>query len=142
MKSVSRQFPIRPARQGIMKTEALLAMFLLVGAMGIASSLIHRVNHLWSDSRSYQFAINELSNQMHEVVRLSPEEAEETLDTISVSDACQETLRESKLTGVLAEDELGSRVTLQLTWKDRGDAIPVVLSAWLKSDAQDRESSQ
>jgi len=141
MNPASRQLARRSARQGLLKTEALLAMFLLVGAMSVASSMIHRVNHLWSDSRSYQFAINELSNQLHELTRLTPEAAGENLDSISASEACKETLREPKLTGVLAEDELGARVTLQLTWKDRGEAKPVVLSAWLKTNAQDGESA-
>ena len=119
-----------------------MSMILLVSAMGLASTLIHRVNHLWSDAQNYQFAVNELSNQLQQLVPLSPDDAKDAIDAIAPSDACKDTLREPKLVGVLAEDELGSRVTLQLTWKDRGEAKPIMLSAWLQHQRATAEASQ
>jgi hypothetical protein len=127
-------------RRGVLKSEALLGMLLLVSAMSFASTLVYRINHLWNDSRSYQFATNELANQLQQLVQLSPEDAAAALKSISPGHACKETLREPKLVGVLAEDTLGTRVTLQLTWKQRGKADPIMLSAWLKNGADGEES--
>ena len=130
MKPLTNRSRATPHR-GILKTEVLLAFALLVSSMGVASTLIHRVNRLWSDAGQYQFAIQELSNQMDELVRLSPDHAEKAVGSISPSTACAKVLREPKVSGEIADDTLGKRITLQLSWKDRKDANPVVLSAWL-----------
>lgn len=117
--------------RGILKTEAMIATVILVAAMGFASTMIHRINRLWGNAHRHQFAISELSNQIDSLVRLTPQQASDALDSIDVSEACKETLKHASLSGVIAKDELGSRVTLQLTWIDRTDANPVELSAWI-----------
>jgi len=131
---------IRNAR-GVLKTEAMLATVLLVAAMGFASTMIHRINRLWGNAQRHQFAIGELSNQIDSLVRLTPQQASVALDSIDVSQACKETLKDASLSGVIEKDELGNRVTLQLTWIDRKDANPVELSAWIPDAKTKAEST-
>ena len=109
----------------------MLALVLLVTTMSIASTMIHRINLLWSDAQRHQFAINELSNQMGELVSLSPKDAVDKLESIDVSAACKDTLDDALLFGELSEDELGTRITLKLSWSDRKNVKPVQLSGWL-----------
>jgi len=118
-------------KRGVLKTEALLALFMLVATMSIASTMIHHINLLWSDAQRHQFAINELSNQMGELVSLSLKDATDKLASIEVSPACKDTLDDALLFGELSEDELGTRITLKLSWADRKNAKPVQLSGWL-----------
>ena len=122
---------------GVLKVEALLALSLLVVAMNVASPLFHRVNHLTVDTQEYQFAINELSNQIDAIARLSPEQAAEALDLLSASPACKQTLADSSLVGSLSKDDLGTRVTLSLSWQDLDESNPLQLSAWLSSSDEE-----
>ena len=69
---------------------------------------------------------------MDSLVRLSPDEAKSALESISVADAGKETLNGATIIGELKQDELGTRVTLKLSWSDRKNANPVELSAWLR----------
>lgn len=118
-------------RRGILKMEVLLAMVVLVAAINFASTLIFRINRLWIDAQGHQFAISELSNQMDSLIHLSPEKAKSALESIAVSEACNDTLGDAKLNGELLKDELGTRVVLKLTWKGRKFGEPVELSGWL-----------
>jgi hypothetical protein len=118
-------------RNGILKTEALLALVVLIAAINFASTLIHRINRLWMDAQGHQFAISELSNHMDGLTRLSPKQAETALESIAVSEACEETLPDAKLSGELLEDDLGTRVILKLSWSGRKFGEPLELSGWL-----------
>lgn len=124
-------------KRGVMKTEAMLATAILLTAMSFASTMVHRINHLWSDAQRHQFAISELSNQVDRLVRLTPEQADEALASIDVSEACKRTLKDASLSGTITKDELGDRLTLRLTWNDRKNANPVKLSGWLRGSKAD-----
>lgn len=129
--------PARRLRRGVLKMEAMLAAVILVAAIGFASTMIHRINRFWSDAQRHQFAISELSNQIDELSRLSPDQATESLKSIEVSQACKETLKDASIVGEVEEDELGNRITLKLSWLDRKGANPVELSAWLRDAKTD-----
>lgn len=118
-------------RAGVLKTEAMLSLFILVIAMNIASPLIHRINLLWMDTQKHQFAINELSNQMDALSNLSAEEVGTAIDSLEVSEAGKKTLGDAKLTGNSTKDELGTRVTLKLSWDERNEGEPIQLSGWI-----------
>lgn len=123
--------------RGVLKIEAMVAIVILVAAMGFASTMIHRINRLWTGAQHHQFAISELSNQIDNFARLTPQQAGEALESINVSEACKETLKDASLSGEIIKDELGNRVTLKLTWNERKDANPVELSAWLRDAKTD-----
>jgi len=118
--------------RGLLKIEAMVAVVILVAAMGFASTMIYRINRLWTGAQHHQFAISELSNQIDNFARLTPKQASEALTSIDVSEACIETLKDASLSGEITKDQLGNRLTLKLTWGERKDANPVELSAWLR----------
>ena len=124
-------------RRGLLKTEALLAAVVLAASLSFASTMVKRINRFWSDAQRHQFAISELSNQIDEFSRLSPDQASESLKSIEVSQACKETLKDASIVGEVEEDELGNRITLKLSWLDRKGANPVELSAWLRDEKTD-----
>lgn len=133
------------SRAGLLKVEALLAMLMLVVAMNFAGPMIARINHLWVDTQTHQFAIDELSNQMDVLVQLAPAKVEETLQDLRVSEAFDKAVPGATLTGELSEDQLGQRLTLSLSWIDVADAKPIQLSGWLVSESSkgaDREGER
>jgi len=132
----------RNQHAGLLKTEAMMSLFLLLLAINIASPLFHRINRLNVDAQQYQFAINELSNQIDAVARLTPEQAAEELKSLSPSPACEKTLGDTTLVGELSKDELGTRVTLSLVWEDLDESNPLQLSAWLVSDGEEDEVTE
>lgn len=119
------------ARAGLLKADAMLSMLILIVAMNFAAPMIARINHLWSDTQRHQFAIDELSNQMDVLVRMTPAKAATALKDLHVSEAFQKAAPQSTLSGELAADKLGRRVTLSLSWLEVPGAKPVQLSGWL-----------
>jgi hypothetical protein len=117
-------------RSGVLKIEAMVACVVLIAAMNFASKGIYRINHLWNDTHRYQFAINELSNQMEVLSRLSKEDASIALESLSPSAECKNVLGSPKLDGETVEDEFGTRVTLKLSWL-RPHPKPPELTGWL-----------
>lgn len=117
-------------RSGMLKIEALIAAVVLVAAMNFASMVIHRINRLWDQTHQYQFAINELSNQLESLTNLSREEAAIRLGDLRPSPACQEVLGAPRFETAIDNDELGTRITLKLAWQDPQPNAPQ-LSAWL-----------
>lgn len=132
MDSVNRTNKARTRlKRGILKTEALVAVVVLVAAINLASTMVYRINRLWIDAQGHQFAISELSNQMDGLTRLSPDQATDALESITVSQACADTLGDAELDGELVKDELGTRVVLKLSWSGRKFGDPLELSGWL-----------
>lgn len=120
----------RRTRQGILKVEALIAAVILVAAMNFVSMTVHRINRIWEQTRQYQFAINELSNQLESLIALPPEEAKEKLATLKPSSNCEDVLGSPRFETSVGEDELGTRITLSLAWQDVQPHAPQ-LTAWL-----------
>ncbi len=118
-------------KRGVLKMEALLALVVLIAAINLASTLIHRINRLWMDAQGHQFAINELANQMDGLTPLNMEQAKNALDSITVSEGCKDTLGDAELSGELLNDDLGTRVVLKLSWSGRKFGEPLELSGWL-----------
>ena len=75
---------------------------------------------------------------MGELLSLLPKEAIDKLESIEVSTACKDTLDDALLFGEISKDELGTRITLKLSWRDRKDADPVQLSGWLAKTESDK----
>lgn len=127
-------------RIGMLKVEALIAAVVVVVAMNFVSIAVHRINRLWDQTRQYQFAINELSNQLESLVDLSEKEARKTLGNLKPSDACEEVLGTPRFLTAIDNDELGTRITLTLAWQEIQPNAPQ-LSAWL-ADSSSTDSSE
>jgi hypothetical protein len=105
----------------------------MVVAMSFASTLVFRINHIWADVQQHQFAISELSNQLDELTRLSKAEAEKRIESLQPSESCRTTLVAPEISGNIQQDDLGTRIDLQINWKRKHVGNPVKLSGWLSS---------
>ena len=114
--------------------ELVVSAMLLVTVMTFMTTLCFRVNLVWKDIGHHRVAVGELSNQLEELQRMTPEDVEDELTNLQPSELCQLTLRDPKLTGRLVKDELGNRIDLEINWTRQNPGQPIVLSAWLKTD--------
>ena len=129
MRSQSRQ---RIERSGILKFEILMSCLLMTALMGIATTMVYRINGVWRQGQQFQFAASELANELDRVTRLPREQAEIEIGLLQPSEICQQKLAGANLKGELSEDPLGTRVTLELGWDRTGPAAqPVRLVGWL-----------
>ena len=107
---------------------------MLLVAMNFAVPMIGRINRMWTDTHKHQFAIDELSNQMDALVRLNPDQVNEALQDLQVTDAFRKSVPKATIAGELSKDDLGQRVTLSLSWQVVKDAKPIQLSGWLMGE--------
>ena len=136
----------RSPRHGVSKVEMLVAASLLVTVMSFSVSGFQRINGIWKDIRDRRLAVCELSNQLEELTRLSPDELDAALPELKSSKPCAASLKQAKLSAAQVEDTLGPRIDLTLTWRPRqagfaeDNVRTVTLSGWLSQS--DQEASQ
>ena len=118
-------------RAGLVKLELLVACLLLVTTLSLALSLCHRINSVWRDVSHHRRALDELSNQMDELTRMSPEQVSAALDQLQPSPECQAGLPEPRLSGRLVPDSLGQRIELQMQWNARVASPTIRLAGWI-----------
>jgi hypothetical protein len=112
--------------------DVLAAFTLLIAVMSVATPLAVRQARLIKANRDYRLALDELSNQMDRLTALSPAQLPQAVEQLAPSDFVAARLPDSKLTGELAPAEIGTRITLQLAWKDSpAHTAPASLAAWV-----------
>ncbi len=119
--------------------ELIVSSMLMIVIMSFVTTLCFRVNLVWKDIAHHRVAAGELSNQLETLTRLSGDEAESALQSLEASKACQRTLANPTLEGVLLKDELGTRVTIQIDWERRFPGKPIMLAAWLNPEPDQQE---
>ena len=119
-------------RRGVTMVELVVATGLLVAVMCFVTSLCFRIDSVWKDIGYHRVAVNELSNQLELLTRLSPEEAREAIGSLAPTTVCARTLRDPTLSGEIIEDSLGVRVVLQIDWARKHPGKPVQLVGWLR----------
>ena len=129
-------------RHGTMATEVIVAATLLLSMIGLIVPTTIRAGRIWRDSRHYQIAMNELSNQFEYLSSLSTAERTTALAQLRLSEQTQRSLLDASLEASLATKEDGERLTLSLNW-DRGvEAKPVKIVGWLTSSVPDSPTLQ
>ena len=118
-------------RRGVVSIELIVAAVLLMTVMTFVTTLMFRVNRVWSEIGQHRVAAMELSNQMEQLTRLTRAEATVAIKSLQPSILCHRTLREPKLVGETSDDELGIRIELQINWQRLPPGQPVALSGWL-----------
>ena len=120
------------ARQGVTLFEIIIAAIMLVTVMSFVASVCLRINFVWKDINHHRVAVNELTNQLESLTRLSTEEAKTAIDTIKASELCSRTLPNPMLSGEIIEDNIGNRVVLRLNWERPLDnPNPIELTGWI-----------
>lgn len=131
---------IAPKRHGTSATEVIVAATLLLSMIGLVVPTTVRAGRIWRDSRHYQIAMNELSNQFEYLSSLSDADRTSALAQLQVSEQARRSLLDASLDASLATNEDGVRLTLSLNW-DRGvEANPIKIVGWLTSSVKDSPS--
>ena len=120
-------------RRGVSAIEMLVAAVLLMTVMSFATTLMFRINRVWSAIGQHRVAAMELSNQLEQLTRLSRDEVALAIKNLQPSDSCRRTLSEPLLVGTVSADALGTRIELQLNWQRLPPGSPLILSGWLTS---------
>jgi hypothetical protein len=126
-----------PSRRGSMMTELLVAATLLITGISLVVSVSFRTGKLWQDSRHYQLALDELTNQLERLTTLDEAELAAELADVEPSDAIKTALPNPQLTSELLADELGARVKLEIDWDRPGNPKPLALVGWLGPSAEE-----
>ncbi len=129
------------ARRGIYSIELLVAAVLLMTVMTFVTTLMFRVNRVWSEIGQHRVAAMELSNQLDQLTRLTRDEATLAIKSLQPSSLCRSTCPEPTLVGETSADELGIRIELQINWQRLPPGPPVVLSGWLTTAAANPANS-
>lgn len=112
-------------------TELIVAATLLITGLSLLGTVAFRTGKLWQDTRHYQLAMNELTNQLERLTSFDESEIDEQLGELTVSTAVEKVLSSAKLSGRKLSDDNGTRVVLEIEWDRLGTAEPLTLVGWL-----------
>ena len=126
-----------PEREGILRRgttafEVIVSFTLLSSVLAFATPLVVRHTRLLVGQRHYRLALDELSNQMERMSALPAGELTGAVENLAPSDFAAEHLPGAELSGQLATEEYGQRLTLRLSWDEtQRSAAPLSLTAWI-----------
>lgn len=123
-------------RCGAILSEALVSAAILLAGIGIVAKSQYNLRRLWSDTRHFQLATDELCNQLDRLTRLPKDQLPKSLSELQISQEIAAVLPECRIEGKLIEDPLGARVQLNIDWKRVGSGKPLELTGWLRSADQ------
>lgn len=118
---------------GFTKLEMLVAATLLSTMFAVASPLFARLNQVWSSTRWYQLASQELMNQMETMTQLSPQECTAAIANIEIAPEVLAAIPGARLTGKMEPSSDGDRLVLSIQLPGSTRSEPIVLVGWLHS---------
>lgn len=121
----------RHYRNGVTMIELIVSAVVLMTVMTFVTTLCFQINQTWKQIAQQRIATGELANQLESITRLTRTEAEHAIKQMQPSEACATVLVRPTLTGELVDDELGTRVRLQINWQRRFPGQPLELCGWL-----------
>jgi hypothetical protein len=109
----------------------LVAFTLLATVLATATPLVVRHGRLLSSHRQYRIALDEAANQLERLTALPEAELPAAIARLAPSPFAKTHLAGVKLTGEFAPEELGTRITLRISWDEpRRHEAPLTLTAW------------
>ena len=128
-----------PRRGGFTITELLIAATLLITLTSVFGSLSVRCRRLHQQSRHYQVAVNELSDQLDRLLALDDASRTAAIDNLKPSQWVNTVLPAPSLAGDVVDDANGPRIVLRLSWTRQGNPPPVTLVGWLETTPRPAE---
>ncbi len=122
-------------------TEAIVSAVILLVGIAIVGKSSYNFRRLWSDTRYYQLATDELCNQMQSLTTMPKEQLANSVSSLSVSQEISQVLPDAKLEGQIMEDSLGVRIRLSMDWKRVGSGEPLVLIGWHRGSVKPSNSN-
>lgn len=118
-------------RKALLKMELLAATFLLTVAIAGSPPLFRKIQSLRDTSRIYELAIQELSNHMESLTRMSPSECKVALDALAVSAELKQQIPESSIRGQITQDGDAWKILLSFQLPVQHRREPIELFGWL-----------
>ncbi|TWT82745.1 hypothetical protein CA13_42080 [Planctomycetes bacterium CA13] len=115
--------------------EVVIAAGLLITVMSFVTTLMYRVDLVWKDVAHQRAAMNELSNQLDRLSLMPAEQIQSELQKFEPSAEAKLSLFNPKVSGELTQDELGSRLTLRLSWSQLHPSKPIEMATWIAETA-------
>jgi Tfp pilus assembly protein FimT len=129
----------RSARRGFSVIELIVAAALLISVLSLVAPLAVRSGRLQQDSRHYQLALDELSNQLEQLTSLDAAALETALAELTPSPTVRDVLPNPVLSARMVAAADGRRLVLHLQWDHVGPAEPLTLIAWLNPPEETQE---
>ena len=107
---------MRKRQHGVTITELIVACTLLSSLMAVVVPSFIRIGQLNRSMRHHRVAMDELSNQLDNLQRLSLGAVESTIDDLTPSKFARQSLSDLQLAGQLSPSELGHRISLTAEW--------------------------
>lgn len=121
-----------PSRQALSAVEVFVALTLLGAGLTLSAQLVVRHQRLLVQQRQYRVALDELSNQIERLSSLPMAELKPAIAELRPSEGVAKHLLGAALQGELQPEDNGQRLSLSITWDQRGQtAAPLSLSTWL-----------
>jgi hypothetical protein len=117
-----------------MVTELIVAAAVLMLGIGVVAKSNSSLLRLWEDTRHHQLAMDELSNRLDLLTRLSGEDLQQAIQQLQVSSDIAAVLPDADLKAILIQDQFGDRIELSLQWKRVGTGKPIRLVGWIVED--------
>jgi len=118
--------------RGTSSIEILMSFTLLSTVLVVSTPLIVKQGRILKEQRDYRLAIDELSNQIERLAVLSDADLPAAIENLTPSEFSASRLPEAKLSVELEKIDIGSRVTLRLSWdQPQRREAPVSLTAWV-----------
>jgi len=122
-------------RRGTSSFEVLVSFTLLSSVLAFATPLVVRHGRLMAGQRHYRLALDELSNQIERLSAMPADQLSAAVENLAPSEFAAEHLPGAELSGELAAQELGRRLTLRLKWDEpQRKSAPLRLTAWIASE--------
>jgi hypothetical protein len=119
------------SRAGMTVSELLVSATLLLSLIAVIAPITVRAGRIWQESRTYQFALEELTNELEHLTSLSPEERQTALEQWQPTPSVSLRLPDAKLNARTLEDDDGERLVLTLDWDRIPGAPPLTLVGWI-----------
>lgn len=116
-----------------------MAATILIVAVSLLSRAHNGLSQLWTETRRYQLATDELCNQMERLLVDAESQQIGSLKPLQVTPEIAEVLPGAVLEGTWVSDSLGRRLVLTINWQSRGAADPLQLVGWLSSSSENAQ---
>ncbi len=123
-------------RRGSMLTELMVAAGLLVTSISLLATGTVAGWKLQRLERQQNVATDELSNQLEQLLALSPEAVADAIAQLEPSAWALQTLPNAELSAELIDDHFGSRIVLEIQWQRIGDSTPLIAVGWLDTSQE------
>jgi len=132
---MSQCYPFRRDRTGFALAELIVAATLLLAGLAIVTQGTVQTKRLMQDTRQYNLAIDELSNQLERLTAMASPERAEAISDLQPSEEIRSILVDVSLRAVEIHDDDGNRISMSIEWDRGGPTAPLTLVGWVVPDA-------